>query len=1058
MGCTSSKAAQKTTTFEPKTTTPGTKTNRPLDKQKSREAASKNFSRDSKESDEDRWRMEPQRALDQFVKDDEDEGYFSGEGSMFDYFQDNEYVELRMMLDEPLGRSHFMAHVEHYFPEQMDLVRLWLLLHQYNHLKNVDPEHYTSDPERYMSAKNIYRHYFMISHSAKQQADDYRRRYIERPSNLEDDDLESEEGIDEDGSENGGRSTWSPSNANLTSDDPNISEELRKHLLECEKLMVPRICWDFPPRVIALIVQMRPVVEQAIYEAMKRFDGAEPESDRSKSPPRRRNRSSSIGLNSFVDLSPAALEASRSHKLRSHASSSSIIENAVQNSIPPMSAIPTVDGVNAENTVIKENEESIYVPTRESSNSLISAHAMNTCGIRKDSAASQDDVPPRLLFITIQHEIFKEMKPLYRHFKESGSDYETYKKSKRVRYNHVEVEDFEYIELLGKGGFGHVVHVKKRSTGAHLAMKVQAKDTLMETWGGKMQHVEIERDVLVAHRSFPFIVSLRYAFQNEKYAFLCLDLAEQGSLRNLLEDVPGWQLEPPQVRLYIAEIVLALEALHEHEILYRDLKPENVLLKNDGHIMLADMGLAGFYYQDKYTELAEGDEEPSDGEQNEAEDANKKNTTITTSTTTTNNNNNAEPEAKAAAADNINADAITTTNPEDTKAEVPPEATEESNSSDEAKSEEVADTKVVASETPSNDVTPKENGSNKMIETVTPDEATTPVSADDVAANIGPSASSNALNAEGMANGTGSGTPEGEGDGDSDANTTSSAPSRQGSTTTEVTNHPGTYRRLKTIKSHDTDCGTPLYRPPEMIRHEHYGEGVDWFMMGVLTYECLVGRLPFEPAQDKITDSGYVEIETDEQELKLLRRKLRIPEHLDEHTRSLLVGLLDLDQTTRLGVGPPEQNRDLASLKSHPFFIPLGGPLATECDWDKVLHKEYKPAYVPDQKTLEEKRKYPNFDALVKDWKKNAKKEARRFAKRKNKNPDYDIPVLTEGKKLDPKLERYFDNWDYIDPHSIALEKQAARTVSMRAKEKAKSNAILKLASKRKSLQASSPK
>ncbi|GBG34085.1 Protein kinase, putative [Hondaea fermentalgiana] len=912
---------------------------------------------ESEDSADDKWRNEPQRALDQFVKDDDDDGYFSGDGSMFDYFQDNLYVELRMMLDEPLGRSHLMAHVEHYFPEHMDLVRLWLLLHQYNHLKH-------DDPERYTSAKNIYRHYFMISHSAKQKADDYRRKYIDRTNSDDDDDLDGEEGLADDAPEQGRK--LSPS-LDITSDDPDLSDELRKHVLECEKLMVPRICWNFSSRLISLLVQMRPTVEQSLYEAMRKFDGPEQDlgENRSKSPPRRRNRSSSIGLSTFVDLSPAALEASsRMHKLASHASSSSVLNNnnnEVSALSPAAVSVPTVDGSDTGNNnsaTTGVHEDNIIALTRESSNSLTSAHAMHTGGgssARRLSTSSADDVPPRLLFIDLQHEAFKEMKPLYQHFKETESDYELYKKNKRVRYNHVEVDDFDYLDLLGKGGFGHVVHVKKRSTGVHLAMKVQAKDTLVETWGGKMQHVEIERDVLVAHRSFPFIVSLRYAFQNEKYAFLCLDLAEQGSLRNLLEDVPGFQLEPPQVRLYIAEIVLALEALHEHEILYRDLKPENVLLRADGHIMLADMGLAGFYYQDKYTALGEAGAEPVARTVNENEE-----------------------EAVLDEEENI---------------KIP--ETGESSSGD----ENMAEAKATSA---GNLISAGLSGSRD--------------SGDDPAE-----------------------TAEGEGDEDSDANTTSSTPSRQESATT---NHPGTYRRMKTIKSHDTDCGTPLYRPPEMIRHEHYGEGVDWFMMGVLTYECICGRLPFEPAQDKISDSGYVDIETDEQELKLLRRKLRIPTHLDDHTQSLLLGLLDLDQTTRLGVGPPEQNRDLASLKAHPFFVPLAGPLATECDWDKVLHKKYKPVYMPDVKPLDEKRKYPNFEALVKHWKKNAKQEARKFAKRKNKNPDFDIPVLTEGKKLDPKLERYFDNWDYIDPTSIAEEKLASRTSSMRAREKNNRNSL----------------
>jgi serine/threonine protein kinase len=433
-------------------------------------------------------------------------------------------------------------------------------------------------------------------------------------------------------------------------------------------------------------------------------------------------------------------------------------------------------------------------------------------------------------------------------------------------------------------------------------------------WGGKFQHVEIERDVLVANRSFPFIVSLRYAFQDDKYAYLCLDLAENGSLRAVLESSPGFQLELQQVRLYVAEVTLALECLHGHDIIYRDLKPENVLLGRDGHVTLADMGLAGFYYQDKYNDA-------SDAEEPEGVKAND--------------------EAEMGEED----DAL---------------FRHDSSSDDENRQSRV--------------------GSRHARK---PEQALQGAGA--------PGAAAQGAAAQGAA-------------------------------------AQGAGKRVKNVKSHSTDCGTPLYRPPEMILHDHYNEGVDWFMLGVFTYECICGRLPFQPKNNQlVSDSGMIEIETDEQELRLLRRRVELPPHLDAATTDLLGGLLDLNPATRLGFGPEELKRDLAALKAHSFFVPLAGPLAKGISWERVLKRGYQPVFVPPEKDLEERPRWANFEALVKTWKKEARKEAQNYAKRKKLKVNYDIQALTEGKKLDKKLDHYFDNWDFIDPESINLERAAER-------------------------------
>ena len=81
-----------------------------------------------------------------------------------------------------------------------------------------------------------------------------------------------------------------------------------------------------------------------------------------------------------------------------------------------------------------------------------------------------------------------------------------------------------------------------------------------------------------------------YAFQTEKHAILVLGLATAGDLQQAIEDTPDNRLDEERVIFYAAEISLALAHLHDLQLMYRDLKPCNVLLNEDGNIKLADMG------------------------------------------------------------------------------------------------------------------------------------------------------------------------------------------------------------------------------------------------------------------------------------------------------------------------------------------------------------------------------------------------------------------------------------------------------------------------------------
>lgn len=98
-----------------------------------------------------------------------------------------------------------------------------------------------------------------------------------------------------------------------------------------------------------------------------------------------------------------------------------------------------------------------------------------------------------------------------------------------------------------------------------------------------------ERKIL-ADMDNNFIIKLHFAFQSSNYLYLVMDFMQGGELFYLLRK--AYKFNEEFTRFYVAEIILALEYLHSKGIIYRDLKPENVLLNNDGNIKLCDFGLS----------------------------------------------------------------------------------------------------------------------------------------------------------------------------------------------------------------------------------------------------------------------------------------------------------------------------------------------------------------------------------------------------------------------------------------------------------------------------------
>jgi len=169
-------------------------------------------------------------------------------------------------------------------------------------------------------------------------------------------------------------------------------------------------------------------------------------------------------------------------------------------------------------------------------------------------------------------------------------DWETSSRSGEITYDKPDIDMFSQLRVLGKGSFGKVVLVQKQvgnEKGGLFAMKMLRKTHLLKR--GQIERTRTERKVLsvVDH---PFIMKLHFAFQTEDRLFLVLDYCAGGELFFHLSR--HRKFPENYTRFYTAELLLALKYLHSKGIIYRDLKPENVLFDADGHVKLGDFGLA----------------------------------------------------------------------------------------------------------------------------------------------------------------------------------------------------------------------------------------------------------------------------------------------------------------------------------------------------------------------------------------------------------------------------------------------------------------------------------
>ncbi|KAG2670263.1 hypothetical protein I3760_14G077500 [Carya illinoinensis] len=151
------------------------------------------------------------------------------------------------------------------------------------------------------------------------------------------------------------------------------------------------------------------------------------------------------------------------------------------------------------------------------------------------------------------------------------------------------LKHFRPIKHLGSGDTGSVHLVELCGSGLNFSMKAMDKSVMLNR--NKVHRARAERQILDM-LDHPFLPALYASFQTKTHVCLITDYCPGGELFLLLERQPTKVLKEDAVRFYAAELIIALEYLHCHGIIYRDLKPENVLLQSNGHVCLTDFDLS----------------------------------------------------------------------------------------------------------------------------------------------------------------------------------------------------------------------------------------------------------------------------------------------------------------------------------------------------------------------------------------------------------------------------------------------------------------------------------
>ncbi|EGD78676.1 AGC/PKC/ETA protein kinase [Salpingoeca rosetta] len=161
------------------------------------------------------------------------------------------------------------------------------------------------------------------------------------------------------------------------------------------------------------------------------------------------------------------------------------------------------------------------------------------------------------------------------------------RRAPKAKVSGASIADFSLLKVLGRGSFGKVLLAEHKKSKQICAIKVLQKVAILED--DDVECTMTERRVLALANDHPFLTKLHASFQSVDKLFFVMEYVSGGDL--MFQIQRARKFDEARSRFYAAEIVLALQFLHSHNVVYRDLKLDNVMLDAEGHVKLADFGM-----------------------------------------------------------------------------------------------------------------------------------------------------------------------------------------------------------------------------------------------------------------------------------------------------------------------------------------------------------------------------------------------------------------------------------------------------------------------------------